>query len=45
VVTFALDKMNPGYRNLVLHSDGSIETQVIRVAGEQLEADFSSGGY
>ena len=45
VVNFALDKMNPGYRNMVLHSDGSIETQVIRVAGEQLEADFSSGGY
>lgn len=45
VVNFALDKQNPGYRNLVLHSDGSIETQVIRVAGEQLEADFSSGGY
>lgn len=45
VVDFALDKMNPGYRNLVLHSDGTIETQVVRVAGEQLEADFSSGGY
>ena len=37
VVNFALDKMNPGYRNLVLHSGGSIETQVIRVAGEQLK--------
>lgn len=45
VVNFALDKMNPGYRNLVLHSDGAIETHVVRVAGEQLEADFSSGGY
>ena len=45
VVNFALDKMNPGYRNLVLYSDGAIDTQVVRVAGEQLEADFSCGGY
>ena len=45
VVNFALDKLNPGYRNLVLYSDGAIDTQVVRVAGEQLEADFSCGGY
>ena len=45
VVNFALDKMNPGYRNLELYPDGAIDTQVIRVAGEQLEADFSCGGY
>jgi len=45
VANFALDKMNPGYRRLSLHQDGSIETQVVRIAGEQLEADFSSAGY
>ncbi len=45
VVNFALDKMNPGYRNLELHPDGAIQTQVIRVAGGQFEADFNSDGY
>ena len=44
-VNFALDKINPGYRNLGLYPDGVIDTQVVRVAGEQLEADFSCGGY
>ena len=45
VANFALDKMNPGYRRLSLHQDGSIETQVVRISGEPLEADFSSAGY
>ncbi len=45
VVDFALDQMNPGYRSLVLHSDGSIETRVFRVGGEQFDADFNSGGF
>ncbi len=30
--TFALDETPPGYRRLTLHADGSIDTEVIRVA-------------
>ena len=45
VTNFALDKVNPGYRSIKLHEDGSIDTEVIRVTGYTFEADFSSGGY
>lgn len=45
VVNFALDQVNPGYRSFELHADGTIDSQVNRVEGEQFEADFSSGGY
>ena len=45
VVNFALDQVNPGYRTLSLHDNGSIDSEVHRVEGEEFEADFSSGGY
>ncbi len=45
VVNFALDQVNPGYRSLQLHEDGSIETQVFRVEGKEFEVDYSSEGY
>ena len=45
VTNFALDKINPGYRTIQLHKDGSIDTEVIRVSGYTCEADFSSSGY
>lgn len=42
---FALDKVNPGYRSLRLFEDGRIETEVIRVPGDALNADYDSPGY
>lgn len=42
---FALDRMNPGYRTLSLLANGEIDTEVLRVEGSTLEADFSSTGY
>lgn len=45
VVNFALDQINPGYRTLQLHEDGSIDTKVLRVEGAVFEADYGSGGY
>ena len=42
---FELDKVNPGYRSLKLFEDGSIETEVRRVGGYALEADYNSKGY
>lgn len=42
---FELDKVNPGYRSLKLYADGSIETEVRRVGGYTLEADYNSKGY
>ncbi|NKB34778.1 MAG: 3',5'-cyclic-AMP phosphodiesterase [Pseudomonadales bacterium] len=45
VTNFALDRLNPGYRTIQLHEDGSIDTEVVRVTGYTFEADFSSGGY
>lgn len=45
VIDFALDNVNPGYRRFDLFPDGSIESNVVRVAGQKFEADFSSAGY
>ncbi len=45
VVNFALDQVNPGYRTLRLHEDGTIDSEVHRVEGKSFEVDFSSGGY
>ena len=45
VTNFALDEVNPGYRTIQLHEDGSIDTEVIRISGDTLEADFKSEGY
>lgn len=45
VTNFTLDRLCPGYRRLKLSVDGSIDSEVIRIDGDGLEADFSSGGY
>lgn len=45
VQDFALDVLNPGYRSLKLFEDGNIETEVHRVEGSTLEADYNSSGY
>lgn len=45
VTNFALDRVNPGYRSLKLFEDGTIDTEVKRVAGEVFEADYNSPGY
>lgn len=45
VTAFALDRLNPGYRSLRLFEDGSIESEVKRVSGENFEADYNSPGY
>ena len=42
---FALDDINPGYRWLELHEDGTITSGVRRVAGKRYEVDFSGIGY
>ena len=43
---FKLDKSNPGYRSLQLHSDGRIETGVSRVVAVEFTVDYeSSRGY
>jgi len=45
VIDFALDKLNPGYRRLELFADGTIESEVLRVDGDDIIADFGSAGY
>jgi Icc protein len=45
VTNFSLDKLNPGYRALRLHESGQIDTEVHRIEGYTIEADFSSTGY
>lgn len=45
VTSFSLDKLNPGYRSLKLSADGHIETKVVRVPGDLLEANYGSLGY
>lgn len=42
---FELDSLAPGYRKLLLHEDGRIETDVIRVDNTNLTVDLSSKGY
>ncbi|MGL4711189.1 MAG: 3',5'-cyclic-AMP phosphodiesterase, partial [Shewanella sp.] len=42
---FALDGVQPGYRLLELKADGSINTQVYRVPGNQFFPDNNSSGY
>ncbi|NKF49485.1 3',5'-cyclic-AMP phosphodiesterase [Shewanella sp. WXL01] len=42
---FALDGLQPGYRLLELGSDGSIQTQVYRVAGDRFSPDNEASGY
>ncbi|MEX0617870.1 MAG: 3',5'-cyclic-AMP phosphodiesterase [Pseudohongiellaceae bacterium] len=45
VADFALDNVNPGYRRLYLYRDGQIDSDVHRIEGMILEADYSSAGY
>ncbi|KJY82209.1 3',5'-cyclic-nucleotide phosphodiesterase [Vibrio galatheae] len=42
---FALDTLSPGWRELELHSDGRLTTQVKRLAKGCFQPDFSSAGY
>lgn len=42
---FALDGVQPGYRLLQLASDGSICSQVYRVAGQRFTPDVEASGY
>ncbi|MDN3699481.1 3',5'-cyclic-AMP phosphodiesterase [Vibrio sp. 03-59-1] len=42
---FALDSQSPGWRELELHLDGSIETQVNRLSDGRFLPDFNSDGY
>nr|WP_153661686.1 3',5'-cyclic-AMP phosphodiesterase [Shewanella intestini] len=42
---FALDGVQPGYRLLDLHSDGSIHSQVYRVPGDHFTPDNEASGY
>lgn len=45
VSNFALDDINPGYRNFRLFEDGTIESEVRRVTEFDFEVDFESVGY
>ncbi|MBT8146492.1 MAG: 3',5'-cyclic-AMP phosphodiesterase [Gammaproteobacteria bacterium] len=45
VIDFALDEANPGYRRLKLYSDGTIESEVIRIDGAEFRPDYDSEGY
>jgi 3',5'-cyclic-AMP phosphodiesterase len=42
---FALDVLQPGYRLLGLHPDGSMQTQVYRVTGICFSPDHQASGY
>jgi Icc protein len=45
VIDFSLDSVNPGYRRLKLFSDGTIESEVVRIDGAEFQPDFESAGY
>ncbi len=42
---FALDTESPGWRELELHSNGDITTEVNRLPDGQFQPDFNSNGY
>lgn len=42
---FALDYQSPGWRTLVLHQDGTVETEVVRLHTEDFRPNFDSRGY
>ena len=42
---FLLDRVNPGWREIALHPDGSITTQVGRISGEDFLPDMNASGY
>jgi Icc protein len=43
--SFALDELAPGYRRVRLFSDGTLETEVLRVEHIDFEVDLESKGY
>jgi len=45
VTNFELDDISPGYRNLKLFDDGTIQTEVFRVTEKYFEIDLESDGY
>ncbi|PCH63107.1 MAG: hypothetical protein COC19_01650 [SAR86 cluster bacterium] len=42
---FELDQVNPGYRLLNLHSDGAIETELVRLQGTDFKVDTKLKSY
>jgi len=42
---FSLDKISPGWRELELHADGTITTEVKRLPCGQFQPDFNANGY
>lgn len=42
---FTLDNRMPGYRRLILNDDGSIDTEVVRLAHFELNLQHSAAGY
>lgn len=42
---FALDAVNPGWREITLHCDGSISTEIGRLDGADFQPDMFSSGY
>lgn len=42
---FALDPLSPGWREIQLHADGEISTQVKRLANGKFLPDFTANGY
>jgi Icc protein len=42
---FSLDSCMPGYRRLTLNDDGSIETEVVRLADFDLNLEHTQSGY
>lgn len=42
---FALDTLSPGWRELELHADGSVSTEVKRLPAGSFQPDFTSAGY
>lgn len=42
---FTLDPNNPGWREIFLHPDGTISTQIGRIDGAEFQPDMTSSGY
>lgn len=42
---FTVDPSNPGWREITLHLDGTITTQIGRIKGNEFQPDMTSSGY
>lgn len=42
---FGIDDLGPGYRKLILHPNGEVETSVSRIEGVDFKIDYSQKGY